>query len=143
MPRVKAKVLSTNIDAQGHFLAHLQFNRKIPPKGTFVDVHWGAKRSLMQNAFYWEYLTFLWEDCNMKEEYLTIEELHETFKATFLSERIVVKGGLEIIKVGSTTTLDKITFGEYMEKIDKAVTEYLHCNTSDFWATYKRDYSIF
>ena len=143
MPRVKAKILSTNIDPQGHFLAHLQFNRKMPPKGSFVDVQWGAKRSLMQNAFYWEYLTFLWEDCNLKEEYLTIEELHETLKATFLSERIISKNGVGvIIKVGSTTALDKVAFGEYMDRIDKAIVAF-HCiNTSAFWQEYEQNYKI-
>ena len=142
MPRVKAKILSTNIDTQGHFLAQLQFNRKLPPKGVFVDVQWGAKRSLMQNAFYWEYLTFLWKDCNLKEEYLTIEELHETLKATFLSERFITKSGLEIIKVGSTTNLDKVTFGEYLDKVDKAMVVFHSIDTSSFWATYKKDYAL-
>src|SRR3990167_10662845 len=130
MPKVKAKVLSTHIDTKGYLLVHMQFNRKMPPKGAFVDVHWGSQRSLMQNNFYFEYLTFLYEDCNLKEEYLTIEELHETLKATFLSERIRMKGGLELIKVGSTTALDKVAFAEYLDKIDKAVTVYLHCNTA-------------
>src|SRR3990167_5639886 len=130
MPKVKAKVLSTNIDTKGHLLAHMQFNRKMPPKGSFVDVHWGSQRSLMQNSFYFEYLTFLYEDCELKNEYLTIQELHETFKATFLSERIRMKGCLELIKVGSTTALDKVAFGEYLDKIDKAVNAYLHCDTA-------------
>src|SRR3990167_9624945 len=128
--RIKAKVLSTKINEQGHMLAQIQCNGKLPPKGIFIDIHFGSQRSLMQNAFYFEYLTFLYEDCNLKEEYLTTEELHETFKATFLSERIRMKGGLELIKVGSTTALDKVTFGEYLDKIDKAVTVYLHCNTA-------------
>ena len=141
MSQVKAKVLDSWIE-NGKFLAKIQTNRKLLRKGIFVELKFGAKRSEYQNNFYWLYLTFLWEDCNLKEEYLTIEELHETFKATFLSERIIKKGGFELIKVGSTTALDKVTFGEYLDKIDKAVNKFLGCNTTEFWATYARDFKI-
>lgn len=140
MPTLKAKVLNSWVE-NGKFLAKLQLNCKLLKKGVFVELKWGAKRSNCQNAFYWLYLTFLWEDCNLKEEYLTIEELHETLKATFLSERIIHEGQ-EIIKVGSTTALDKVAFGEYLEKIDKAMGIFHQIDTSDFWATYKRDYAL-
>ncbi len=142
MPTIKAKVLNSWIDEKGHYLSTIQVNRKLLKKGIFIDVRFGAKRSTMQNSFYWEYLTFLWEDCNLKEEYLTIEELHETLKATFLSERIICKNGLEIIKVGSTTNLDKVTFGEYLEKIDKAMVAYHGISTAEFWSVYERDFKL-
>lgn len=142
VPNCKAKVLNSWIDENGKYLAKIQVNRKLLKKGIFIDLKWGAKRSTMQNAFYWEYLTFLWEDCNLKEEYLTIEELHETLKATFLSERIITKSGFEIIKVGSTTNLDKIAFGEYLDRIDKIMVEYHKIDTTSFWETYKRDYTL-
>ena len=138
--RIKAKVLNSWIE-NGKYLAKIQLNGKLLKNGIFVDIHFGSQRSLMQNAFYFAYLTFLWEDCNLKEEYLTIEELHETLKATFLSERIM-KGGLEIIKVGSTTALDKVAFGEYLDKIDKAMVAFHSIDTSEFWTTYARDYKI-
>ena len=142
MPNCKAKVLNSWVDEKGHYLAKIQLNRKLLKAGIFIDVRWGAKRSLMQNAFMWEYLTFLWEDCNLKEEYLTIEELHETLKATFLSERITNKSGIEIIKVGSTTSLDKVTFGEYLERIDKAMVAFHNINTAPFWEEYTQNYKI-
>lgn len=142
MPTIKAKVLNSWVDENGHYLAKIQLNRKLIKKGTFIEIKYGAKRSTMQNAFYWEYLTFLWEDCNLKEEYLTIEELHETLKATFLSEKIIKKG-LEVIKVGSTTALDKVTFGEYLEKIDKAMVVFHSINTAPFWENYRKNYDIF
>jgi hypothetical protein len=141
MPVVKGKILNSWVE-NGKFLSKIQVNRRLLPKGIFVELKWGAKRSSMQNAFYWEYLTFLWEDCNLKEEYLTLEELHETLKATFLSERIITKSGLEIIKVGSTTALDKIQFAEYLDKIDKAMGAYHQINTAPFWETYERDFKI-
>jgi len=141
MPKIAGKVLATKID-QGRMLAKIQLNRKLPPVGTSVIVKWGATRSNSQNAFYWAYLTFLWEDCNLKEEYLTIEELHETLKATFLSEKLIKKQEIEIVKVGSTTTLDKVSFGEYLDKVDKAMVIYYNINTSQFWKDYAENYEL-
>jgi len=140
MPTCKAKVLNSWVE-NGKFLSKIQVNRKLLPKGIFVELKFGAKRSSMQNAFYWEYLTFLWEDCELKNEYLTIEELHETLKATFLSERIIHKGQ-ELIKVGSTTVLNKGEFSEYIDKIDKAMITFHNINTAPFFETYERDYKI-
>lgn len=131
MPKVRAKVLAVKIE-NGKFLAKLEFNERLPKIGDLLVCKWGKYRSTSQNSLYWAFLTFLWQDCSLKDEYNTVEELHETLKATFLSKRILVKG-LEIIKVGSTTTLDKLAFSEYMERIDKAMTEYHHISTAPFW----------
>lgn len=140
MPKVTARVLATKIE-NGKFLGMVRFNGKLPPKGMLVSVSWGKRRSELQNNLYWLYLTFLWEDCNLKEKYLTIEELHETLKATLLSERIVVKG-LEIIKVGSTASLDKIAFGEYIDRIDKAMAVYHNVDSGPFWLDYEENYKM-
>lgn len=140
MSQVKAKVLNSWIE-NNKFLSKIQVNRKLLPKGIFIDIRYGAKRSLMQNAFMWKFLEFLWDDCNLKEEYLTVEELHETLKATFLSER-VIKNNLEIIKVGSTTTLNKGEFAEYLNKIDKAMVAFHNIDTSEFWAEYEKTYKL-
>ena len=141
MPTCKVKILAV-WEEQGKHLVKAQFNRKPPPKGSFVDVRFGAKRSLMQNSFYFAYLTFLWDDCELKKEYLTVEELHETLKATFLSKRITNASGIELIKVGSTTKLDKIAFSEYLERIDKAVTTFHNLDTSSFWKEYAENYKL-
>ena len=131
MSQTKAMVRVNKID-QGRLFATLQFNIKMPQKGEWCVVKWGKKRSNLQNNLYWLYLEFLMNDCGLKDEYLTTDDLHETFKATFLSKRIF-KNGLEIIKVGSTTELDKISFGEYIDKIDKAMATYYQIDTSSFW----------
>ena len=131
MPKVKAKVLAVKIE-NGKFLAKLEFNERLPKVGDLLVCKWGKSRSTSQNALYWSFLTFLLDDCHLRDEYLTTEDLHETMKATFLSKRILVKG-LEIIKVGSTTTLDKLAFSEYMDKIDKAMVAYQGVSTAAFW----------
>ena len=140
MPKIRARVLDTKIEGK-EFLAKLSFNGKLPRKDEYITCQWGAKRSDLQNSFYWLYLTFLFEDCNLKEEYNTIDELHETLKATFLSKRIF-KDGLELIQVGSTTKLDKVAFGEYLEKINKAMVESLHLNTAPFFEEYETSWKM-
>jgi hypothetical protein len=138
MPTVRAQVLATKTEGK-EFLAKLSFNGRLPNKGDFITCKWGKIRSTSQNALYWLYLTFLFEDCNLKEEYNTIEELHETLKATFLSKK-VFHNGLEFVHVKSTTSLDKIAFGEYLKQIDNAMVEYHHCNTAEFWQSQKEQF---
>ena len=141
MATVKAKVLKTKIGEGGAFLALLQFNGKMPEVGDTVSCKWGKARSLNANALYWLFLEFLMEDCGLKDQYLDTEELHEAMKIRFLSKRVTIGNGFETVKVQSTTTLDSTQFTDYMDKIDKAVTEYLGCNTSEFWRTYAENYA--
>jgi len=141
MPTVKGKVLKTKIGEGGAFLALLQCNGKMPNVGDTVSLKWGKIRSLSANAFYWKYLEFLMEDCNLKEQYLDAEELHEAMKIRFLSKKVTLANGFETVKVTSTTTLDSTAFSEYLDKIDKAVTEYLGCQTSEFFENYAKYYA--
>ena len=122
-------------------LCLLQFNGKMPNVGETVSCKWGKVRSLSANALYWLYLEFLIEDCNLKEQYLDAEELHEAMKMRFLSRQVTIGKGFDTFKIQSTTTLDSTSFTEYIDKIDKAVTEYLGCNTHEFWQTYAENYA--
>jgi hypothetical protein len=135
MPKIAGKVLAVAI-VNGKMLMKAQLNGRLPKVGDNIVVKFGKVRSNSQNALYWLYLTFLFNDCNLKEEYNTVEELHETLKATFLSKK-VFHSGLEFVHVKSTTTLDKLAFGEYLKQIDNAMVEYEHCNTAPFWQEYK------
>jgi hypothetical protein len=135
MPKVAAVVLESGV-YNGKNLAKIRLNGSLPKKGEKITVKWGRARSECQNALYWLYLSFLFNDCGLKDEYSTVDELHEMLKATFLSKRIF-HGGKEFLKVGSTTTLDKLAFGEYMKQIDNAMVEYHHCDTSRFWQEYQ------
>ena len=135
MPKVAGIVLAVAI-IEGKKLMKAELNGSLPKKGERITVKFGRTRSNNQNALMWLYLQFLWEDCNLKEEYNTVNELHETLRATFLSKR-VFHDNKEFIKVGSTTTLDKLAFGEYLKQIDNAMVEYHHCNTAPFWQSYE------
>lgn len=135
MPKVSATVLASKI-IEGQMLSKIRLNGSMPKQGDRITVKWGRTRSNSQNALYWLYLQFLWQDCNLKDEYNTIEELHETLKATFLSKKIFHEGK-EFIHVKSTTELDKVAFGEYLKQIDDAMVEYQHLNTAPFWQEYR------
>jgi hypothetical protein len=137
MPKVTATVLASKI-VDGKMLAKIALNGSMPKTGDRLTVKWGRARSNSQNALYWLYLQFLWQDCGLKDEYNTVEELHETLKATFLSNRIF-HDGLEFIHVKSTTSLDKLAFGEYLKQIDNAMVEYHHCDTAPFWDAYENN----
>ena len=137
MPKVSATVLASKM-IECKMFAKIRLNGSMPKEGDRLTVKWGRTRSNSQNNLYWLYLQFLWQDCNLKKEYNTVEELHETLKATFLSKR-VFHNDKEFIHVKSTTTLDKLAFGEYIKQIDNAMVEYHHCNTAPFWEEYKRN----
>lgn len=66
-----------------------------------------ARRSDPQNRYYWLCLNVI-GDCLG----YTSEELHDTFKSMFLTDHT---GAFPVVR--STTSLDKLQFGEYMEKI--------------------------
>jgi len=135
MPKVKGRVLFSKIE-NGRCLVTVALDGKIPQKGEAVTLKWGRRRSNSQNALMWAFLEFLM-DAGMKDEYSSADELHEMLKATFLSKR-VFKNGLEFIKVGSTTDLDKIAFCEYLDKINEAMITYQGINTSSFWSEHDR-----
>ena len=69
-------------------------------------------RSLNQNSFYWMYI-----DLISKETGHTSNELHWLFKGLFLPKKQVEWKGKKYWMGGSTTNLNKIEMGEYMERI--------------------------
>jgi len=72
-----------------------------------------SKRTLSQNNLYWLWLT---EISNYTGYYP--EELHSSFKAMFLTDR-----SKKIPLVRSTSILNKIQFGQYLNKIEKVALE--------------------
>jgi hypothetical protein len=69
-------------------------------------------RSASQNRFYWSYLRIIANETGETED-----NLHSLFKRLFLPPEFVTILGVEIKRPASTTKLDKIAFGEYMDKI--------------------------
>ena len=73
------------------------------------------KRTLEANAYYWVILEYIAKEVG----YATKEELHNTFKSEFLTDRTH-----KIPIVRSTTRLQPLEFSEYVEKIIQKVAEF-------------------
>ena len=88
------------------------------PKAKFRLEPLENKRTLLQNAFYWVYLEVI-----ARETGNDSEDLHEYFKEKLLPRKIVKitgkKGSYDFARLSSTTKLNKVNFGEYLEKICK------------------------
>ena len=69
-------------------------------------------RSASQNRFYWAYLRIIANETGHTED-----DLHSLFKRKFLPPEFKTILGVEVKLPASTTKLDKIAFGEYMDKI--------------------------
>lgn len=69
-------------------------------------------RSTSQNKFYWAYLRIIANETGHTED-----DLHALFKRKFLPPEFKTILGVEVKLPASTTKLDKISFGEYMDKI--------------------------
>lgn len=139
MPKVAGRVLKTKI-VDGAMLMKAQLSGKLPPEGSAIYVKWGSLRSRDQNALLWAYYTWLIDFGGLKEHgFYCPEAIHESLKAKFLADKIMSKGEWKAIEDGSTATLSKSEFSEYIEKIDHFICDFFQADTSPFWEAHKSD----
>ena len=69
-------------------------------------------RSTQQNSFYWLYLGIIESETGNNAN-----DLHEYFKRIFLPPKIINVFDKEVKIPNTTTELNKIEFGEYLDKI--------------------------
>ena len=71
-------------------------------------------RNNAQNKLYWKYLSLIQQETGNDQE-----DLHEFFKRFFLSAKTIKCFNTPIKIPGTTTSLDKKQFSEYLGKIEK------------------------
>ena len=71
-------------------------------------------RSLAQNRYLWFYYGIISEDTGEDPE-----DLHSLFKGLFLENGITEIYGHKVRKVSSSTKLNKLEFGEFLERIEE------------------------
>jgi hypothetical protein len=138
--KVSGVVLSTAIK-DGSFQALIKLNGSMPKPNDLVTVKWGKKRSPKQNALYFLWLQFVIDNGAKDAGYFDTGELHEALAGRFLSINREAPGGFKTITRKSTTELDKVAFGEYFEKCQKTVREYLKVDDARFWVEYFNEHS--
>jgi len=143
MPKVKAKIIKTKTDEKGRLLAVVQFNRKAPKEGTIFVAKWGAVRTLSQNSLYWVFLNWLINEAGLKDKgHFSEDALHLDLKKHFVAEKVFEKDKFKAIEEGTTATMDKVEFGEYMDKVDGFMNDFFGIDTSPFWKEYRDSYSL-
>lgn len=74
-------------------------------------------------------------------EFVSVEQVHEFFKAQMVADKVVNKHTGEIIEFpGSTATMDTVTFSTYCEKLREYAREFLNIEIPDpdrFWKNEK------
>jgi hypothetical protein len=91
-----------------------------------------ATRSLAQNAWYWSGVV----GAISEHTGYTPDEIHEILKAKFLPKKLALTDGNgeivdELVIGGSTTKLNKIQFGEYIEQIRAWASDTLGLDIKD------------
>lgn len=138
--KVSGKVISTEIK-DGKMFVTCQMNGRLPKVGEAVSIKWGRHRTVGQNAIYWVWLNWLYENGAKDEGYGSADELHEAFKGRFLVTTTVGPNGMKSYRIKSTTELNTQEFTEYMDKCQLASREYLKIDDASFWAEYLSTYS--
>lgn len=125
--------LNAHVDDNGIVIIH---NRKLMNewargyKGKNLSIRIqraGSKRSLPQNAYYWSCVVEEIRLGLLRIGYqMTKEETHYWLKYKFNPIMIPGEGGEAIEAPGTTTTLTKTDFAEYIEKIAQFAAEYLN-----------------
>jgi hypothetical protein len=85
-----------------------------------------ATRSTAQNAWYWSTVLQYISECTGDD----VTDLHEHFKVKFNPKRLHL-GDEEQVIGGSTRTMNKAEFGEFIEKIRRWASEFLDCAIPD------------
>ena len=140
--KCSARIIETKQTHDGMLLAKVQFDKRLPPKGTVLSVKWGATRSLSQNALLWVYYNWLINEGGLKDQgHFSAQALHDNLKQHFLSEKTFDKGQFKDLEGASSATLNKMEFSDFFEAVDQFANDFFGVDTSVFWEEHKKNYS--
>ena len=122
--------------------AAIALDSRILKVGDKITVHKGSRRTLPQNSFYWVYLNWLINNGMSDLGHYSADALHNNLKAHFLADKIMEKGQFEAIEDGTTTTLNRVEFGLYIDKINEFMIDEFKIDTSPFFEEYDSIYKI-
>ena len=138
--KVSGRVTATDIQ-DGKMYMTCQMDGRLPNVGEHLTVRWGRQRTGEQNALYWVWLTWLFDNGAKNEGYVSAEELHEAFKGRFLAETKIGHNGMKYQRIKSTTELNAHEFTEYIDRCGDAVRDYLKIDDAQFWVEYHNEHS--
>lgn len=102
-------------------------------------------RSNDQNGWLWGCIYPMLLDALLDAgwEFVSVEQVHEFFKAQMTEDKVVNKHTGEIIEFPcSTATMDTVTFSTYCEKLREYAREYLNAEIPDpdrYWKTNEKN----
>lgn len=129
------KIIGRVYKQKDNYIAVKCASERVPRVGDSVTVTFGDRRTIPQNRLYWLFLTWCVDNGLREQGCLCAEELHETLKDYFLSEKELSKGVLKKIRGGTTTELDLKEFAEYQDACDKLIASEYMIATYEFWET--------
>jgi len=129
--KIQARVLATKDNLIKAEVAQAKFKT-----GDRISIVKGSQRTINQNAFYWQYLTYVIENGAAEHGHFDPYGLHLSLKQHFLAEKMLTKGEWKELEEATTVDLSKSEFSSYMEKVDHFVNENLGINTSQFFEEY-------
>ncbi|MGN1211355.1 MAG: hypothetical protein ACI4TM_06690 [Candidatus Cryptobacteroides sp.] len=102
-------------------------------------------RTLDQNGWLWGCIYPMLLDALIDAgwEFVSVEQVHEFFKARMTEDKVINKHTGEVIQFpGSTATMDTVTFSTYCEKLREYASEYLNVEIPDpdrYWKTNEKN----
>lgn len=98
--------------ASPYYRTFLNTKFKKGDKVTISITNKKPNRTLAQNNYYWVYVNLIAQETGEDAD-----ALHELFKKKFIGNRVVDIMGEQVEITGSTKTLKRLGFGEFIDKI--------------------------
>lgn len=107
--------------------AFIEAVRTLEGRQIVLELRQSRKRSNQQNRYYWgAVLPIVQYGMQQVGVTMSIEQVHDLMKFKHLQTEYVTTDGEIINSIGSTTALNPIEFGDYIDRIREWALEYLN-----------------